>query len=74
MSGSSKTVPKRRTVPSGDDAARLDRLCASLRDSCGAVKGRALGKEAVTVGGKIVAFISKGRLVVKLPPPAKKRR
>jgi hypothetical protein len=45
----------------------LDDLCAALAKSVGATKGRALSNDAVMVDGKIAAFISKDRLVVKLP-------
>ena len=58
----------RKSTPKPDNAdTQLDRLCNALGKSVGAVKGKALSREAITVDGKIVAFISKGRLVVKLP-------
>ena len=62
-----KPKAKRASHPA-DGAAHLDRICAALATSLGAVKGRALSKDAVTVDGKIVAFVTRGLLVVKLPP------
>ena len=56
----------RRAATAFDPDAELARILKALATS-GAVMGRALSKNAVTIDGKIVAFVTRGVLVVKLP-------
>jgi hypothetical protein len=60
-------------MPDADAAARrFDAIAAELLDVQGVIRGsgrRGFGADALTVGGRIFAMVSHGRIVLKLPAP-----